>query len=162
MTTLDSSSEADLREAVLDDVESKLAGEEANLAFQFVELVHSNLRSYGRRQGYDVESTIESLGGPEVDRSGGTISVTVGWESEQMSLWEFGVSPHTIDGNPILSFVWENPPDWVRDEFDQARGSGGQFQSGWRVYFPSVENPGIPESRAIRDALNGLRQVLRR
>lgn len=161
MTTLDSSFEADLREAVLDDVESKLAGEEANLVFQFVELVHSNLRSYGRRQGYDVESTIESLGTPEVDRSGGTISVTVGWESEQFSRFEFGVSPHRIDGSPILSFVWENPPDWVRQEFDQARETGGQFQSGWRVYFESVDHPGIPESRALRDALNGLRQVLR-
>lgn len=161
MTTLADSFEADLREALLDEAEHDLVGGQANLVFQFVELVHSNLRSYGNRHGYDVESTIESLGTPEVDRSSDTISVTVGWESEQMSRWEFGVSPHTIDGNPVLSFVWENPPEWVREEFDQARGEGGQFESGWRVYFPSVDHPGIPESRAIRDALNGLRQVLR-
>lgn len=162
MTTLDSSFESDLKEALLDEVERELTGRQANLVFQFVELVHSNLRSYGNRLGYDVESTIDSLGTPEVDRSGNTVSVTVGWESEQMSRWEFGVSPHTIDGEPILSFVWENPPDWVKEEFDQARSSGGEFESGWRVFFPSVDHPGIPESRAIRDALNGLRQVLRR
>jgi len=161
MTTLASDFEDSLRDAVLDEVEHELTGRQANLVFQFVELVHSNLRSYGKRQGYDVESTIDSLGTPVVDRSGDTISVTVGWVSEQMSRWEFGVSPHTIDGNPILSFVWENPPDWVREEFDQARGAGGQFESGWRVFFPSVDHPGIPESRAIRDALNGLQQVLR-
>lgn len=160
MTTLASRFEDDLREAILDDVEAKLVGEEANLVFQFVELVHSNLRSYANRNGYDVESTIESLATPQVDRQRNTISVTVGWESEQMGRWEFGVSPHTIDGEPILSFVWENPPGWVREEFDQSRGEGGRFASGWRVFFESVDHPGIPESRAIRDALNGLRRVL--
>lgn len=153
--------EDDLQEALLDDAEANLIGDEANLAFQFVELVHSNLRTYANRNGYNVESTIESLGTPELDRTGDTITVTVGWESDQMGRWEFGVSPHTIDGDPILSFVWENPPEWVRQEFDQARGAGGEFASGWRVFFPSVDHPGIPESRAIRDALNGLRRVLK-
>ena len=157
---LDSSFEADLREAVLDDVETKLVGEQASLVYQFVELVHTNLRAYGQRHGYNVESTIESLGTPEVDRSNGRIEVLVGWESEQMSRWEFGVSPHTIDGDPLLSFVWSDPPEWVREEFDQARGSGGQYESGWRVFFESVDHPGIPESRAIRDSLNGLRRVM--
>lgn len=160
MATLDPGFEDALREAVLDDVEAKLIGEEANLVFEFVELVHANLRAYGRRHGYDVEGTIDSLGTPEVDRSTGTISVTVGWEDEQMGRWEWGVSPHTIDGNPILSFVWEDPPQWIREEFDQARGAGGEFRSGWRVFLPDVDHPGIPESRAIRDALHGLRRVL--
>ena len=160
MATLDSSFEDKLRKAVMDDVEQKLVGEQANLVYEFVELVHANLRAYGQRHDYNVESTIDSLGTPVVDRSEGSISVTVGWESEQMSRWEFGVSPHTIDGNPLLSFIWENPPSWVREEFDQARGGGGQFASGWRVFFSSVEHPGIPESRAIRDSMNGLRRVM--
>jgi len=160
MTTLDSDFEADLQAAVLDEAETTLVGEQANLVFQFVELVHSNLRTYAERHDYDVESTIDSLGTPTVDRSAGRIAVTIGWESEQMDRWEFGVSPHTIDGDPILSFIWADPPQWVREEFDQGRSETGEFVSGWRVFFPSVEHPGIPESRAIRDAINGLRQVL--
>lgn len=157
---LKSGFEDKLQEAFLDQAEHELVGKQASLVYEFVEFVHTNLRAYAQRHGYDVESTIESLGTPQVDRSNGTISIEVGWESEQMSRWEFGVSPHTIDGNPVLSFVWEDPPQWVREEFDQARGGGGQFASGWRVFFPSVDHPGIPESRAIRDALNGLRRVM--
>lgn len=161
MATLESDFEDKLREAALDDAQEKLVGEEANLVFEFVELVHANLRTYGRRHGYDVESTIESLGTPEVDRSRNTLTITVGWESEQMSRWEFGTSPHKIKGNPWLSFIWENPPEWVKDEFKQGRSSSGEFVSGWRVYFREVDHPGMPQSRAIRDSLEGLRQILR-
>mgnify|MGYP000161425013 CR=1 FL=1 len=161
MTTLDSSFETDLREAVLDSAEARLVGEQANLIFEFVELVHTRLRAYGKRNGYDVESTIDSLGTPKIDRTRDNLTISVGWESEQMMRWEFGVSPHTIDGTPVLSFVWEDPPQWVRDEFDQARAGSGQFRSGWRVFLPSVEHPGIPESRAIRDSLRAFRKVLR-
>ncbi len=149
------------QEALLDEAEKKFIGERANLAYQFVELVHTRLRAYAQRNGYDVEGTIESLEGPEVTRTEGRLVIRVGWTSEQMARWEFGVSPHTIDGDPVLSFVWEDPPQWVREEFDQARGGGGQFASGWRVFLPEVEHPGIPESRAIRDALNALRRVVR-
>jgi hypothetical protein len=160
MATLEGGFEDDLREALLDDVEQKLVGQKASLVYEFVELVHTNLRAYAQRHGYDVESTIDSLGTPQVDRSAGKISVRVGWQSEQMSRWEFGTSDHTVSGDP-LSFVWHNPPQWVREEFDQAR-SGGQFASGYRVFLDEVEVSGLPESRAIRDALNGLRRVLQR
>lgn len=160
MATLESGFERDLREAVLDDAERRLVGERANLVFQFVELVHTHLRAYGERNGYDVESTIDSVGQPVVDRSRGRITVTVGWEHPQMARWEFGTSDHTIDGDPVLAFVWEDPPQWVREEFDQARTAGGQFRSGWQVFLPSVDVDGLPASRAIRDALNGLRRVL--
>ncbi|WP_193570589.1 hypothetical protein [Halorubellus sp. JP-L1] len=159
MATLERGFEDDLREAVMDDVEATLVGEEANLVYEFVELVHARLRSYGERHGYDVESTIDSLGQPEVDRSEGRIEVTIGWESEQMARWEFGTSDHTVEGDP-LSFVWHDPPQWVREEFDQARGGGGQFESGYRVFLQETEPSGIEESRAIRDALNGLRRVM--
>jgi hypothetical protein len=160
MATLDSDFEDALREAVLDDAQATLVGEQANLIFEFVELVHTRLRAYGERHGYDVESTIDSLGQPQVDRGRETLTVTVGWQSPQMARWEFGTSDHTVDGNPVLSFVWEDPPQWVREEFNQARDESGQFRSGWRVFFPEVEVSGLPESRAIRDAINALRRVL--
>lgn len=159
MVTLDSSFEDSLREALLDDAETKLVGEQGSLVYQFVELVHTNLRAYAQRHGYDVESTIDSLAQPEVTRTDGRITVRVGWESEQMARWEFGTSDHTVQGDP-LSFIWYDPPQWVREEFDQARGSGGQFAQGWRVFLQETEPSGLPESRAIRDALNGLRRVM--
>jgi len=159
MATLESGFEDKLQTALLDEAEHELVGKQASLVYEFVELVHTNLRAYAQRHGYDVESTIDSLGTPQVDRSAGKISVHVGWQSEQMSRWEFGTSDHTVKGDP-LSFVWENPPQWVREEFDQARSGGGEFASGYRVFLEETEVSGLPESRAIRDALNGLRRVL--
>jgi len=159
MTTLESRFEDKLQTAVLEDAEQTMVGERASLVYEFVELVHTNLRAYAQRHGYDVESTIDSLGQPEVDRSDGALTIRVGWKSEQMARWEFGTSDHTVEGDP-LSFVWYDPPQWIREEFDQARTGGGQFASGWRVFLQETEPSGLPESRAIRDALNGLRQVM--
>jgi hypothetical protein len=167
MATLDSDFEDVAEEALLDDAETRLVGEFDNLVARLIEVIHTELRAYADRHGYEVESTIDSLATPEVDRSGGRIDVLVGWESEQMARWEFGTSAHTIDGDPVLSFVWEDndkrgddPPQWVREEFDQARSSDGQFRSGWRVFLPEVTVDGIPESRAIRDGLRAFRQVI--
>lgn len=153
---LESGFEAKLREALLADVEDQLL----DLVEEFVELVHTRLRSYAKTHGYDVESTIDSVGDPQVDRNGETLVIRVGWESEQMARWEFGTSDHTVRGDP-LSFVWKDPPQWVREEFDQARDAGGQFESGYRVFLPETNVSGVQESRAIRDSLNGLRRLLR-
>lgn len=161
MVSLEPAFETKVEVAMTDAVEHELVGQQASLIYELVELTHTLLRAYGQRHGYDVESTIDSLGQPEVDRQAGRVAVTIGWESEQFSRFEFGVSPHRIDGNPILSFIWENPPDWVKQEFDQARGASGRFESGWQVFFESVQHPGIPEGRAVRDAMNAFQQVLR-
>lgn len=160
MATLERGFERKLEDAILAEAEHELVGKRASLVYEFVELVHTLLRSYGQRHGYNVESTIDSLSQPEATRSGDRLIVRVGWESEQMDRWEFGTSDHTVDGDPILSFIWKDPPQWVREEFDQARGGGGRFESGWRVFLPETEPSGIPESRAIRDALNALRRVI--
>jgi len=137
MVTLESSFESDLREAVLEEAEQEFIGRRANLAFEFVELVHELLRAYGERHGYDVESTIDSLGEPQVKRSGDRLTITVGWNSPQMARWEWGVEPHTITGSP-LHFYWEETDQWVMTD-----------KVNW-----GSETGGIPESRAIRDALN--------
>jgi len=158
-----------LQSALLNDVEQRLVGEFDNVIAGFIEAVHRNLRDYASRHGYDIESTIESLGQPEVTVTDNSVEVVVGWESEQMARWEFGTRDHTIRATnaDVLSFVWvaddkrgADPPQWVREEFDQARDPEGQFRSGWRVFLPEVEVQGLPESRAIRDGLNALRRVL--
>lgn len=156
MTTLDSSFESSLEEALGDKIEARIE----ELMRNFVDVVHNNLQSYGRRHGYDVESTIDSVTDIQIDRSQGTVTASVGWQNPQMSRWEFGTSDHPVPGNDILSFVWENPPQWIREEFDQARSSGGQFASGYRVFLPETDVSGLPESRVVRDAMNGLRRVL--
>lgn len=144
------------------ELEAQIEDHIEELMQNFVDVVHNNLQSYARTHGYDVESTIDSVSDVQVDRSGGTVTARVGWQHPQMSRWEFGTSDHPVTPTSadVLSFVWENPPQWVREEFDQARSSGGQYQSGWRVFLPETEVSGLPESRAIRDAMNGLRRLL--
>jgi hypothetical protein len=150
--------ERDLRDAVLDDAEEQVV---EMYAENFVDLVHARLRSYGKKHDYDVESTIESFEGVEVDRTRNGLHLEATWASEQMERWEFGTDDGITRRGDPLSFVWEDPPQWVREEFDQARSSGGQFQSGWRVFLPETTPDGIKESRAFRDSLNGLRRLLR-
>lgn len=156
---LDSDFEATLETALTEQAEEELVGKRGGLLHEFVQDVHGRLRAFGERHGYDVEPAINSLVGPEVDRSGDRLTVRVGWADEQMARWEFGTDAHPIRGSP-LAFVWEDPPGWVREEFDQARSSGGQFQSGWLVFLDEVDHPGTPESRALRDSLNEIRAEL--
>jgi len=120
--------------------------------------VHGRLDRFARKFDYQIESVKASLQPVEVERSGGTLTIRFGWEHEAFPYLEFGTSEHTIDGDPILSFVWEerhDPPAWVREEFE-AEGDG------YRVFLPEVEVAGVKETRAIRDALNWLRRELQR
>lgn len=141
MTTLDSNFEPDLREAVLDDVEQTLRQE---IGPAFKEVAAANWRAYASRHDYDIDHVWEDAEGPFVDRHRGGVTLRVEWP-ELTALFEFGVSPHTIDGDPLLHFYWEAKDQWIRTE-----------SVDW-----GSETGGIPESRAIRDSLNGLRQVLR-
>jgi hypothetical protein len=91
-----------------------------------------------------------------VTRTEDSIEATVGWSHEAFPYFEFGTSDHTIEGDPILSFVWEerhDPPEWVREEFD-AEGDG------YRVFLPEVEVAGVRETRAVRDGLNQIRRQI--
>jgi hypothetical protein len=153
---LDSSFEADLQEALLDDAEQKLVGERNNVVFQAIERVHERLREYAREFDYRVESVIDSLAPVDVQRSNGQLTIRFGWQHEAFPYFEYGTSEHTIEGDPVLSFVWEerhDPPNWVRDEFEQEG-------DGYRVFLPEVEVAGVKETRAIRSALDWLRRHL--
>lgn len=105
--------------------------------------------------GYDLDFLKEARVGPVVEGSGEDAVVRFAFDDPRAGFFEFGTSPHTVEGDP-LSFVWEDPPQWVREEFDQARGAGGRFQSGWRVFFQSVDVDGIDEVRYMREALRVL------
>lgn len=140
MTTLDSNFEDDLRAAILDDVEQTLQDEVGPLLKQ---AARENFESYASRNDYDIEHIWEDAEGPYVERQGDAVVLRVEWP-ELTALFEFGVSPHTIEGNPLLHFYWE--------KIDR------------EITVHSVEwgsdTGGIPESRAIRDALAQVRQVM--
>jgi len=137
---LGSDFEAELREAVLEDAEQTLREEIGPL---LVQTARENWQSYAQSQGYDIEHIWEDVEGPTVERDGDTLSLRVEWP-ELSALFEFGVSPHTIDGDPVLHFYYDAIDEWVTVESVE-----------W-----GSETGGIPESRAVRDALNTMRRVM--
>ena len=158
MTTLDPSFEDDLAEAVLDDAAANLlAGDGAIMAA--IEAAHERLREYAREFDYRIESVIDSLQGPEVvEQSDRHFRVRWGWDHEAAPYLEWGTSDHTIEGNPILSFIWEDrhdPPAWVAEEYEREGG-------GYRVFLPEVEVAGVRETRFARHALDWLRREVGR
>ena len=142
--------EGDLEAAALDAAAVELLGSDGALT-NAIEQAHSVLRGYGSQYDYDVEPIIESLQEPELVETSSGIRIQWGWEHEAAPYFEWGVSEHTIDGDPILSFVWEDPPAWVEEEFEPEG-------DGYRVFFGSVDHPGLPEARFARSVLDFLRQ----
>ncbi|MFB6237520.1 MAG: hypothetical protein ABEH81_04030 [Halopenitus sp.] len=155
MTRLDSDFEDAAREAFLDEVEHELVGKRNNLVFQAIQQSHEVLREAANRFDYHVEPVIESLGEVEVTRTRNSIEARWGWNHEASVFFEFGTSTHTVDGDPILSFVWEasRAPRWVAREFDREG-------DGYRVFFPETEPTGMRELRFVRDATHWLRRQL--
>jgi hypothetical protein len=139
---LDSDFEAELCEAVLDDVEATLQDEIGPLLKR---TARENFEAYASEHGYDIDHVWEDAEGPLVERKEETVSVRVEWPG-LTALFEFGVSPHTIEGDPLLHFYWEKIDQWVTTESVEWGSDTG----------------GIPESRAIRDALNLVRREAKR
>lgn len=141
---LDADFEDGLREAILDDVEATLREEVGPLLKR---TARQNFEAYARENDYDINH-IWTEAELVVERDDESAAVRVEWP-ELTALFEFGVEPHTITGNPLLHFKWDGgppgAPDWVQAE-----------EVNW-----GSETGGIPESRAIRDALDQLRALLR-
>lgn len=153
-----------LEAAIIEELADVLGGRDG-LAWKSIERSHDRLRQF--EDQYDVEPVIDSLDvpheGPMSKEDERTIHLEWGWDHPAAGFFDKGTSDHTINGNPVLSFVWQDPPDWVREEFDQARSSGGRFQSGWRVFFQSVDVSGIDETRFVRHGTDWLeRELVRR
>jgi hypothetical protein len=143
--------EADAREALLDELED-YAREE--IAPQVQAHAHEILHQYGQRHDYDVEPIIEA-GKTEIIRRGDRVVVRFGWP-EPAIYFERGTVEHVVEAKSadVLSFIWEDPPEWVREEFEPEG-------DGYRVFLPKVEVAGLPESRFIRDTLNWLHAEFR-
>ncbi len=107
---------------------------------------HEILEGYGQRHGYDVQSLIDAAEA-RVERRKGSIVVRYGWPEPAIYM-EYGTPRHGPTDANVLSWVWEDPPAWVREEFEREG-------DGYRVFLPEVS--GLPESRFIRDTINWLR-----
>lgn len=156
MTSLGSSFEDELARSLLDQAEHELVGKQDNLVHQAIQFVRGRLERYGREHDYRVQPVLDSLEPVEVDRSDRSVTVRFGWSHEAFGYLEFGTSAHTIEGNPVLSFVWEqrhDPPEWVAEEFEKEG-------DGYRVFLPEVEVAGVRETRALRDAIHMVRRQL--
>lgn len=147
--TLSRDFEDQLREDILDQLEDELPEQLEDV----IERSHERLRDFGSQYDYSVEPIIESLQEPEIRRERDRIIVEWGWTHEAAPYFEFGTSDHTIDGNDVLSFVWEDPPEWVTQEFKQEG-------DGYRVFFRSVEVSGVKETRFVRAGLQWLERNL--
>ena len=146
---------ADARAALLDGLEAKLVGQQGNLVFQAIRVSHGTLREYGQRNDYSVEPIAESLR-VERERSQRDLTVRWFWTHEAAQYFNFGVSPHTIDGNPILSFIWTDAPQGVKEMFPHTERVNGSP----RVFFQSVDHPGIPASHYVRAGTRWLQSEL--
>lgn len=136
--------ENDLRDALIDDAEDALYNGPNNLAFQLLQDAETNFQNYANAHDYDIEHIWQDAKVTDARRTARGASARIEWPP-LTSLFEFGVSPHTIRGNPILHFFWAAKNRWVRTE-----------EVNW-----GSETGGIPESRAIRNAINGFRAKLR-
>lgn len=131
MTSLSSSFESDLKQAVMDDVEAKAR---QDIGPRLVEIARQNWQAYASRNGYDLDH-IESGAELSVDRDGDTVRIRVEWPG-LTALFEWGVDPHIITGD--LHFYYEKIDQWIQTD-----------SVNW-----GSETGGIPEARAIRDAVD--------
>lgn len=148
MTALDGF-EDNLRESVMEDAEANLYAGRNNLAYQFLRAANQNFREYASRQGYDIGGIPDSGRVTGTSRSSRSVSATIEWTHGLTALFEYGVEPHTIEGNPLLSFYWDSPPEGTRPS------GAPSYVETQSVNWGSVTG-GIPEARAIRDALTFL------
>ena len=144
MTTLDSSFEDDLRAAVLDNVEDAAR---TDIGPKLKRVAAENFQSYASRNGYDIDH-IWNDAELAVDRDDSSVTIRVEWPG-LTALFEWGVDPHTIKGNPVLSFTWNSPPQGTRPP------GAPKHVTADEVNWGSVTG-GIPEARAIRDAIDQL------
>jgi hypothetical protein len=149
MTSLSRDFEDDLREALLSDAEDRIQ----TVADRLVAVAEEQFRAYANRNGYDIEHIWQDVDGPEVTRSRDGVTAYVQWPG-LTALFEFGVDPHTIEGDPVLAFYWAGPPEGTRPP------GAPSYVVTDSVNWGSVTG-GIPEARAIRHALDVTRQDLR-
>jgi len=151
---LDADFEATVQAAATDALVAQLRDADAE------QLVREGARDALVQAGYEVDAILETLVGPVVDENplgDADIRIVFGFTHEAARFLEFGTSPHTIEGDPVLSFIWnaDDAPEWVAETFEPEG-------NGFRVFFAEVNVDGVTETRFTRRALADLRRGIRR
>jgi hypothetical protein len=128
--------ESNLQESLQDDIETATA----EMGGALKDEAEANFREYASRNDYGISHIWSEASVGNVESGPGRASVSVEWPA-LTALFEWGVDPHTIEGNPLLHFYWEAADQWIMTD-----------EVNW-----GSETGGINESRAIRGALNYLR-----
>jgi len=81
------------------------------------------------------------------------------WTHPHADKIEVGVKPHVIEGDPLLVFEWQNIPDEVAAQFEDAWNDPDNFLEKPQVAFTKVNHPGIPGVGYIR---KGFQESLKR
>jgi len=150
-----------IAEELRDDVREQLVGRERNLIARTIAEAADNLRNAAAENEWDIENVLSSVQVETFER-GDELAVRIDYDHPAAEFFEYGTSAHTIEGNPVLSFVWEqrhDPPEWVRENFNEDTSEGGR--PGFRVFFASVDVAGLPETRFLRSALDFLENQMR-
>lgn len=150
-----------ITENVTDEVRRQMVGQERNLIARTIQTANDNLEQAAAEHEWDVGEVTASWD-VEVDERGGTLAIRLENTHPAADFFEFGTSDHVINGNPVLSFVWElrhDPPQWVRENFNEDTSEGGR--PGYRVFFAQTEVQGLPETRFLRSALDFLENQMR-
>jgi len=156
VATVDDSFGDEAQQALVNDVREKLVGQQNNLVFASVRVAHGTLRSYGSRNDYAVEPVTESVEIIETTATDSTFRVRWGWTHEAAEYFQFGVSPHTINGTPLLSFIWEDAPDGVREMFEHTERVDGDPRDDRGFVVPAAVRE-VPRhaDAAVQDLLGG-------
>ncbi len=153
MATLESGFEDKLQEALLDELQKQMLADDGPV-WGAVERSHEVLMEYGRRHDYNVGPVVEALAEPAIQRQPDRIVATWGWYHPAAPHFAWGTSDHTVDGDPVLAFVWEDAPQSVHEKWpDTDRVDGDPV-----VFLPEADVSGLPESRFVREGIDWLRR----
>jgi len=150
-----------ITENLTEEVREALVGRERNLVASAIQDANDRLGNFASANEWEVEQ-VQKAWDVEVDERGGSIAIRIENTHAAAEFFEFGTSAHTINGNPVLSFVWEerhDPPDWVKENFEEETSDRGRH--GYRVFFASVDVAGIEETRFFRHALDQLERQMK-
>lgn len=144
---------------VVEELAEVLMGTDG-LAQQSIDRSHARLREYA--DDYDVEPVIESLvvprAGPAFQPDEREIDLRWEWTHPAAEYFNSGTSDHTIHGDDVLSFIWEDAPRSVRDMFPGTERQDGDP----RVFFQNVTVTGISETQFVAHGTEWLQRELAR
>lgn len=136
-------------EGDFEEVSREVADEAANRWFSWSQ---EDLYKKGDRFDYDVSSVAQSGQPPQWSEGDGGFVFT--YDHHAAPFFEMGAKEYEIEAQEaeFLAFEWEDAPPEVEEMFSDTYPT---------VFFKSVNHPGMPELRYLRDSRERVRTWLR-